>query len=127
MGCSVDQTLGPYHLSISPAARAQLTFEGHLLTLIVVALNGEPLQCAILRNEVLVAAAPEGPGWEAHIVEVRRLFKIGLIEGRHLRELRAGEVEGAVRLDGSEIRELQLRFAERGAAFEARAGKTASS
>ena len=75
------------------------------------ALNGKPLQCAILRNEVFVAAAPEGPGWKAHIVEVRRLFEIRLIEGGHLRELRAGEVEGAVRLDGSEVRVLGLLFA----------------
>ena len=75
------------------------------------ALNGEALQCAILRNEVFVATAPEGPGWKAHIVEVRRLFEIRLVEGGHLRELRAGEVEGAVRLDGSEVREFWLRFA----------------
>ena len=62
-------------------------------------------------NQVFVAAAPEGPGWKADIVEVRRLFEIGLVEGGHLRESRTREVEGAVRLDGSEVCVLGLVFA----------------
>jgi hypothetical protein len=101
--------------------------ECHLLTLIVVALNGEPLQCAILRNEACVAAAPGGPGRKTDIVEVRRLFEIGLGVEENYRELRAGEAEGTLGLNGCEIREFRLRFAsktdlqERRAAFKARA------
>jgi hypothetical protein len=54
-----SQTPGPHHLSMTQL-RGRNSSECHLLTLIVVALNGKALQSAILRNEVCVAAAPEG-------------------------------------------------------------------
>ena len=67
-----------------PAPGAQLALVGHLLALVIRALDRHPPERAVFRHQLRVAAAPKARKRKLHIVKIRRLLKVCLSKVRRI-------------------------------------------
>ena len=106
-------------LVLGPALGTDLAFEGHLLALVISALDCHAANGAIVGDEAASPLRQKAGKRKLHVVEVGRLLEIGLVEGGHLLEPCARHIESAVHLDAREARLLRKRsLAEGGKPLE---------